>query len=328
MATTGSYVQRMLMGLLACLGAVVACTAFSLFFGGTSAHASEESPGFLDGLSSSVTEVVTVIVDEAVAPIAPAATAQVSQVVAEVTEPVAETIALLPTPQTNTGAAVDGAVQTTVDTATSTVNEATREVSEVATNVLGEDPVRSTVDPLVGALEQLPVVGNVLEDVNPAVASSVSGVDAILASLGSAVDEAVYPIMTLPEPLEPLTPIIVTDASTAVSHPAFDSVLPPAPLSSYSYTVPPLPPAVPIATAGEAFLGSVAPGPGNQSGAPTGSNSSVPASSAASGGGSGGTAACHSDTGQFSLRAWERVTGAHDDALPPSPVYDTDVSPG
>ena len=54
MDATVRTTPRLFGGLLACVGAAVAFTALSLFFGGSTAHASERPTGLLDPLTSTI----------------------------------------------------------------------------------------------------------------------------------------------------------------------------------------------------------------------------------------------------------------------------------
>jgi hypothetical protein len=233
------------------------------------------------------------------------------------------------------GGLIDG-LASTVSAAAETVTGLAEEVvapaaSGAAGAVAGTvsqaaEPVSRTTGPLLGALEKLPAVGGAVDALWPAAVSSVEGIDAVLGSIGGAVVSVTAPLGPVRLPSEPgdpqgdddpeaLAPILRAVAASA-QHPGRFAALP------RSTTALSGSPGAGIAPA----LDSSGP-PHAPPGSPAGPGSSAPPSSAASGGGSGGPAACASDDASSSLPAGERTIGAGSDALPPSPVRDTDVSP-
>lgn len=341
MEIVDSRLRRILFGFFACVGAVIAWTALSLFLGSTHAQAAERSAGLLDDLTSNVTGTVTEtvgtvtsLVDEIVAPVAQTASETVAHTVAQTVDPVLEVVASVPV----VGPPAAELVEQTVSTATDTA----RDLVTPVVDVLGDQPIAHVVDPLLDSLERLPVVGSVLEQVRPVATPAVGGVDELLGSIGGTLDgtvDAVAPGGGSTQPAEPAQP--GDDGSAGVapggdSEAVATSESPDSRASERSSNaIPAVSPAW-AATSGNSPQGTSAPtlgakGPpgsgGAPPGAPPGSSSTAPTSSANAGGGSAGSVASIADADPLPLRAWERAAGARDDAMPSSPVFDTDVSP-
>lgn len=331
--------RRILIALFGTLGAAVAWTALSLFFGGAGAHAAERPMGLLDDLDklvSTTTSVVTDTVDGVVAPLAPAATGGVAQTVTQVAQPVVSTVASVPV----VGPTASAAVSETVGATTATVDAVVAPVVQT----LGDEPVGHATRPVLDTLERLPIAGGVVRGLSPALASGVHGVDSVLGSLGSAAGAAVDPITSIgvdPGTYGPGQP--PADGGPGDSSDPGPDCVAPAPQSRSAETPTDGAAAIALRVAsgwsghGAWFSSGGASGPpvgtplgsGDPPGGPPGpfSTHSSSSSSAGSGGGAGSGAACIADTAPQSPRAWGPAAGAHDDALPSSPVFDTDVSP-
>lgn len=341
METSESHAPRLLAGVLTGLGAAVAWTALSLLFGGAGAHAAERPMGMLDDLSdltSTVTSTVSGTVDGIVSPAVSTVAGSASQTATQAVTPVLGAVASAPVVGPSAASATSTAVDTALDTAATALGTAGTAVNSV-TRALGDEPVVRIAGPLLDSLAELPVAGGAIGGLDPVLGSVVGGTDAVLGSLGgavaSAVASAVDPVVAIgtiaaptdPVPRDPSGPrldrpgdptvLSAPTASAAESPLALDALLRPAPPGAE-------PPSISSAQGpgGGGPLGSTGP-PGAPPGAPSTSSSS----SAGSGGGSGGAVACLADSASPSPRAWERANGARDDALPSSPVFDTDVSP-
>lgn len=320
--TMGSRAQRLLVDFLSCLGGVVVLTALSLAFG-PSAHAAENSEGaggLIDGLASTVSaaaETVTGLAEEVVAPAASGAAGAVADTVSQVAEPVLPAVAELPLVG-HAAAGAGGAAEAAVEVAD--------EALAATAGLLADEPVSRTTRPLLGALEKLPAVGGAVDALRPAAVSSIEGIDAVLGSIGGAVVSVTAPLGPVRLPSEPGDPQNGDDPEALA--PILRAVAASAPHSGRSAALP----RSATALSGSPGAG-IAPAldssgpPHAPPGSPAGPGSSAPPSSAASGGGSGGPAACASDDAPSSLPAGERTIGAGSDALPPSPVRDTDVYP-
>jgi hypothetical protein len=320
----------------------LAWAALTVLTGGVSAHA-DESGGPLDGLTSTVDETVTAVtapvvtqvvasvVTQAAAPVVQAVTAPVQQaappVVAAVTEPVTQAVAQVPVV-----APVVHAVAPTVQA-----------VVEAGTDLLTDSPATHVVDPILDAVTGLPIVGGIVENsgTRDLVDSVVDVVDDVTGVIGGVVDETVPPILGRVDPAVPGTALPGTelpDTASPGTDPSSDpkALNDPAQLfatasgSSVLATVPALPtqPVAPASNSTVMVGERGAPGASSDvpSGAPPGSPV-APTSSAGPGGAASSAFARLGDVGVHPLRAWERVTGASDDALPGSPVADTDNSP-
>lgn len=354
MENTIRIIPRSLGGLLACLGAVVGFTALSLFFGGSSAHAAERPAGLLDPLASIidsttsqvsstagglVTDAVDGIVNplvESLAPVAPRVTDAVADTVTRTVDPVLEVVASVPVVGPSAAATASQAVNSTVS--------GLGTVSDTATSLLGERPVDRLANPILSTLTGLPVVGNLVTGLDPLLASGIGGVDSVLGTLGDAVSTAVDPVTGI-EVVAPPVPGQPGGSGTPGHDPSDglpalsgegsgDLVATPSSTDPTRH----VPPRVthsrggPVASAqsasgvGDESGGVGAPVPADPLAVPPPSTSSS-SSSAGSGGGSGGSAAIASDAVPLSTLDWTRAGAPDDDAPPPAPVFDTDVSP-
>ena len=324
----------------------LAWAALTVLTGGGSAHADEQhDPSLLNGVSSLVTgtvstvgetvtavtqpvvtQVVAPVVTQVVAPVVTQVVAPVQQAAPPVVETVTDTVAQLPV----VGPVTAPVVETVTDTAAAVV--------EPVTDLLQDAPVSQVVDPIRDAVNALPVVGDLLQDLGvlPLVDSVVEVVDETTGIVGGVVENTVPPVLTALDPTVTLPPVLASDpgflatpGSTEVA-PASATPAIVAPASSdrrvLSASSPLSAPAAPETTA-PAADDTQAP-PAAPIGGPAGPAAPVvPSSSAASGGASVLSHARISDVGIPALRAVERTSGASDDVLPTSLVADTDVSP-
>ncbi|KJQ52637.1 hypothetical protein [Microbacterium sp. SA39] len=315
----------------------LAWAALTVLTGGGSAYA-DEANGPLDGLTSTVEETVTAVaapvvnqvvapvVTQVAAPVVQAVTAPVQQaappVVAAVAKPVTQAVAQVPV-----AAPVVQAVAPTVQA-----------VVETGTDLLIDSPASHVVDPIMDAVTGLPIVGEVVEDLGTRdlVDSVVDVVDDVTGVIGGVVDATVPPIVdgidpALPDPALPGTVLPVAGGSSDPgSSSSLTQLSATASGSSVYATVPALatqpvaPASIPTVVIGERGA------PGASSDAPSGAPPGAPVSPTSSAGPGGGASSAFArlgDVGVDPLRAWDRVTGPSDDALPGSPVADTDNSP-
>jgi len=331
---------------------VLAWATLAVFLGGGSAHADDRDDGPLDGLTSlvgdtvsSVTAPVKPVVTEVVAPVvtkvvAPVVTKAVAPVVTKVVAPVQQTAPAVVETVTETVAATP-VVGTVTAPVVQAVTETAHDVVAPVTAVLSDAPVSQITDPLLDTVAGLPLVGGLVTDLGviTTVDDLVDVVDDTTAILGGAVDSTVPPVLdaldpTTPDPalgsgvvVEPSTPGATTVAPRDEAAPG------PAPFSASSRVLGGaafVATAPPVSTGSSDTVGSGADATGAPENSPPGTlpGGPVPASSSAgSGGGSGAAHARLSDVDPSPLRAGERTSGASDDALPTSPVADTDVSP-
>ncbi|MCK2034953.1 hypothetical protein KZC51_02280 [Microbacterium sp. SSW1-49] len=311
---------------------VLLWSAFTIFTGGA-AHADEGDDGLLDGLTSVVdqtvtsiaepvvTQVVAPVVTQVVAPVVKTAVAPVQQVAPEAVKTVTETVAAVPA----VGPAAAPVVKTVADTA--------QAVTTPVTDLLTDSPVAQITDPILDVVAGLPVIGDL--GVTEIGRDVVSVVDDAAGLIGGVAAETLPPVL---EGLDPTTP----GTEPAPNTPATPTDAPPvAAATGVSVTIGAGLSSAPATTtastsgdasappSGAALHDDASPAtlptdgaPGGPPGAPA-----SPTSSAGPGGGSSYAHARLSDPGVPPLRAWERAAGASDDALPASPVADTDVSP-
>lgn len=317
---------------------VLLWSAFTILTGGV-AHADEGDDGPLDGLTSLVgqtvtqvaepvvTQVVAPVVTQVVAPVVQTVVAPAQQAAPEVVKSVTETVSDTPL----VGPAAAPVVTAVADTA--------QAVATPVTDILTDSPVAQITDPILDAVTGLPVVGGLVDDL---------GVTGVVRDVVGVVDEATGLIGdigagTLPPVLEALEP---TTPGAAPSTPSTPSVAIPAPaVSAASGAAASAGPTSALSTAAASSSGdATAPPPAafvnddaNPAGLPAdgtpaapGAPPGTPVSPTSSAAPSGASPYAHarlSDSGVPPLRAWERAAGASDDALPASPVADTDVSP-
>lgn len=305
----------------------LAWATLTVLLGGGTAQAEEEHDGPLDGLTSLVSDTVSVvtapvkpIVTEVVAPVVTQVVAPVQKAAPAVVETVTQTVAETPV----VGPVTTPVVHAVTDTATAVVTP----VADVLTGA----PVSQITEPILDTVAGLPLVGGLVTDLGviSAVDDVVGVVDDTTALLGNVTNETVPPVL---EALDPTSPAPAPGAGAVIDVPAAVppvdvAVVPAAPPSAASLSAPgPVRSAAllhdAVAIAGDDTTRAPADTP---SGSPPGAP--APASSSAGSGGSGGAAHARlSDAGTPPLRACERTSGASDDVLPSSPVADTDVSP-
>ncbi|MFF3026546.1 hypothetical protein [Microbacterium sp. NPDC057944] len=319
---------------------VLAWAALTILTGGSAAHADEQDGGPLDGLTglvsntvSTVTAPVAPVVTQVVAPVVTAVVAPVQQAVPAVVSTVTQTVAQVPV----VGPVAAPVVKTVTDTAQAVVAP--------VTGVLTGAPVSTITKPIVDAVTGLPIVGDLVDDLGvPRVVDDVAGVvDDTTGLVGGIVEGTIPPVL---EALEPQTPVIPGEPGTPGTPGGTDAGSSAQPGESAATVDAALATATGIAPASAQDRGGLRGIPGvpssagapagPQNGAPSPSNDPAsappgapvsPSSSAGSGGGSAAAAARISDDGIPLLRAVEQDSGAPDDALPASPVADTDVSP-
>lgn len=362
MGATSVVGGRLRVGLLTGAGLALGWAALSVFLGSSPAHAAD-SPGLLGGLGDTVTgatsAVVTTVSDlvlPAAAPADPAATPAsdpVQSVVAAVTSPLPDLAATVSDAvQTSVTAAVDHVdaipvVGPPVATATShTVNGMTGTVGDAVapvTAILGSAPAAAITTPVSQTISGIPVVGDLLGrlGIEPLLGHVSGTVDGALGSVGAVLTGAVPPgTGIIPGPGSPGIPgipgIPLFPAPGGNSAAAAD-LLPPAvipgnPAAARS------PWSVPVGSVVNSARASAAPSshpadapPANPSRGPD--TTAVPpgsaggsSSSAGQGDGSSSPAAVSIDDAAGDTRGTAHTSGT-DDALPSSPVYDTDVAP-
>ena len=305
--------------------------ALTIVIGGGSAHADEQSDGPLDGLTSVVgetvsavtapviTQVVAPVVNQVAAPVVQAVVAPVQQAAPVVVATVTQTVTSVPV----VGPAAAPVVQA--------VSQTAQGVVAPVTDLLTDAPVSQIADPILDAVTGLPIVGGLVDDLGARdlVDQVVGVVDDTVGVIGGVTEETVPPILEALDPahpgagspFEPGAPDGVLSAQYLVA-----TTTSGAPGVSDSGSVPALS-AQPVAPADASTVaigerGAPESGPGAPPGTPA-----APTSSAGSGGGSSNAHARLSDAVAPPLHAWQRAAGASDDALPASPVADTNVSP-
>jgi len=328
---------RLLGGLIVCIGAAIIWFALSLCLGGSAAHAVERPAGLLDDLGEvvdSATSAVGGVVDGGVAPV-------VDDVVAPVLAAVGGGAAAAVPPALEAVAAVPAVGPVALEVV-GDAGAAGGAAVEAADRLLGGSSVTGIAQPVLDGLGSLPVLGGVVGELDPVLGAGVSGVDAIVGSLGSAVIPALEPVVSIVpgapdgsgeagqpgspgESETPATPARGDDRATA------DPLGPPTPAAAQASARGGGQDGLPEGSAatsgppGAADPGAEAPpAPIPHPGAPPGTAS---APSSASGGGAGAPLALISETSASAAGAAARAAGAEDDRLPASPVFDTDVSP-
>ncbi|MBP3976821.1 hypothetical protein [Microbacterium sp. BLY] len=334
------------------LGAL-AWAALTVLTGGGSAQADEQPKGPLDSLTSVVSETVTAVtkpvvsdvvapvvnqvatpvvqevvapvVQQVVAPVVRETAAPVQQAAPEVVQTVTETVAQVPVVGDTTAPVLDAVA----DTAEAVV--------EPVTDLLGSAPVSQITDPVLDLVGGLPIVGGIVVDSGAIdlVGDVVGVLDGTTGLIGGIAEETVPPVLEALTPQDPASPPAAPGGGVPVAAPLIRGAVTPAPSTPVTASTARAGQDSALLAASAAAVAS-APGeadaaPGDPSpepfGAPPGAPS-IPASSSATS--AGGLSAAHArlgDTGVTPLRAWERVSGAVDDALPGAPVADTDVSP-
>lgn len=199
----------------------LAWVALTVFFGGSAAHADEASPS---GPLSSVTSLVTSAVTSATDPVLQVAvpvTQEVAPVVQKVVEPVvkaaAEPVArtapavVQAVAETTAAAPVAGA---TVQTSAPHVADAVETVVAPVTALLHQQPVSTVTDPVLGMVDQLPVIGDV--GVTAVVRDIVGVVDGVVLGVADAADTVLPPVIDALVPRTPTgsSPVEHADPST------------------------------------------------------------------------------------------------------------------
>lgn len=285
------------------------------------------------------TELVSDVVTETVVPVvehvAPVVTETVPAAVAPVTQTVSQTVEAVPV--------VRDVVPPVLAPVTEKVAETATEVAAPVTQLLQESPVSQVTDPLLDAVSEIGIVGDVLDDLSvaDAVTDISRAVDATTGSLGRTVADAAPPVLDTVDQVVPEAP----DVSVPTSAPVRDGFAPaPSPATAPSVvpatatfnatafsaadtSMRPLTAmaAAPTGAVAEVGTGGEPTDPVRAAHAPPGCT--APSSSAGHGGGHVGEAARLGDASADSLRAWKHTLGATDDALPCSPVSEADVSP-
>lgn len=317
------------------LGALV-WAVLTVLLGGGSAHADEEADGPLDGVTSLVSSTVSAVT----APVKPVVTQVVAPVVTQVVAPVQQAAPAVVSTVTETVAEtpVVGPVAAPVVHAAAETAEA---VVAPVTEALSDSPVSHITDPVLGAVSDIPVAGDLVTDLGVvgAVDDVVGVVDDTTALLGDVTDATVPPVLEAIDPLTPGSgemPVGVDEPAVTETDIAQTAVMAtPAVAGTHDQALRPRDPAPASAAPVNATFpeGSV-PADDDASApseAPSGSLPGTPApvtpSSAGSGSGAGAAHARVSDVEPSPHRAGERTPGAADDALPASRIADTDVSP-
>lgn len=317
---------------------VLAWAAISVFTGGGSAHAEEAPSNPLDSLTSVVsstvsgaTSLVAPVITEVVAPVVQAVVAPVQSTLPAVVDTVAETVTSVPV----VGPAVAPIVTAAADTASATTTP--------VTDVLQNAPASQLTDPVLDAVTGLPLVGSLLEKLGvlDALDNVVGALDATTSVVGDVAEGTVPPVLDALHPVTPTAPPGSEDPGAAVPEesetPGADAGAvtdsPPAIEVPEADVVSPVRgPELPVLSGGSAASTTLVdaadtfPTPVSS---PTNAQpgAAAPTSSAGHGGGSSSDGARLSDAAAESLRAWKRTLGASDDALPSSPVAETDISP-
>lgn len=270
-----------------------------------------------DGDDDGLLGAVTSVVDKA----ASTATDTVAKVAGGVEKTVKTVVAVAPEP-------VQQPVREAVKNVGSVVTKATEPVAEVVSG----GAVTRVVEPVVDAVADVPVVGDVVAGIglDDALTDVAGTVDDTLAGVAGAVDDTADLGLTPTAPVPALPPL--PGASTPVEGhplPALDVVLPAAPAVSAAWgAASALRPLVAYeprsATAMPASAASI-----DLRGPLTPAGGLCPPSAVSSGpGGAGSGAWALVALGPLvALRAWVRRAGPEDDHAPPAPAGNTDVSP-
>ncbi|GAA1055794.1 hypothetical protein GCM10017608_30340 [Agromyces luteolus] len=344
---TAPLVRALLLG----TGLAAAWIVVSLVASPSSASADDRPNGLLGTVGSVVGVVdgtVDGVVEQVVDPVLEPVAATVDTVTNTVTDaapappaPVAPVVEQAAEPVETLVPAVGGAVDTVDDT----VAEVAAEAGSLVSDIAGDAPVGTITAPVVGTLDgvvgSLPVVGSLLGDdalggvLGPVVGAVDDTLDVVIGDLGPLPDDGLVP--SLPLPGDPESPIAVvppigtgdpTGADAASVRPEDD--LGPRATVDGGAAEPSL-----VTSAAATDLGPPGDPPGTlaPANAPRGAEaplgSGAPASgSSASGSGSGTASGSDAGLGSIELDALASlVLSAVDDALPSSPVYETDTTP-
>lgn len=339
MSTTAS--RRISAGVAWGAFAVLAWAALTLLTSTGPAHADDEADGPVDRLTSLVgstvgagAELVSDVVTETVVPavehVAPVVTEAVPAAVEPVAQSVSQTVEAIPV--------VRDVVPPVLTPVTEKVAETATEVTAPVTELLQDAPVSKVTDPLLDAVSEIGIVGDVLDDlsVTDAVTDISRTVDATTGALGRTVSDAVPPVLDTIDEVVPTVP----DASVPGEPVRDESTLAPAPAAASAVAVVSAAAsratdtsmltfdtvsAAPTAAVAEVGTSGEPADPVGAAHAPPGSP--APSSSAGHGGAHVGEAARPGGESADALRAWKHQLGATDDVLPCSPVSEADVSP-
>lgn len=324
---------------------VLALATLTVLMGGSAAHADEEPETPLGTLTS----LVGATVEETASLATPLAT--------DVLDPAVQTVV-----ETVQSAPIIGdAAQPVLDSLTPVVTETVAAVSSPVTDVLQSDPVSAITEPVLQTVSAVAdgEVGELLTDlgVTATVRDVAGAVDATAGVIGGTVEATVPPVLgSLNPPAASETPDAPStpdasegpDAPDAAHvpgvHASADGADVPADAANTSST--PVEASVsfgsPISSRLFEQRGTAASDPGftqQPAGATPQPNDgpqpppasmpspASPTSTAGSGSGFHSDGARLDDSAPGPLRGWTHTNGAHDDALPSSPVADADVSP-
>lgn len=334
-------------------GAVCALSwaALSVFFGGSAAHADDQSPSNpLSSITSLVSSTVTDVTDpvvhvvepvvQKVAPLiekaAPVVQKSAEPVVKAVAQPVAKAAPAVVTAVTDTTATVPVAGPV-IKAITTGVADVAQSVTAPATETLHQQPISSITDPVLDVVEQLPVIGDL--GVTGIVRSVVGILDGTVADVAGGADTILPPVIGALDPTAPegFPPVSPPDGGSPLA-PAGTSALPDAALLAAV-------PSQDAAARAQAWASALAVAQNSALSAAAAATVSptsptepgvlsvlepaaAPASSSgASGGGSAGSAAVVNDAFIRPSSPWTSRFGGADDALPSSPSTSFDVSP-
>lgn len=310
---------------------VLAWAALTVLVGGGDAHADDDDSTPLAGLSSLVTTTVTEVVDPVVE--------KAAEAVTTVTEPVVESTQQVVEKAAKTVASVP-VVGSTASDALGTVSQTVSSATDAVTDVVSDAPVSSVVRPVTDTVREVPVVGEVLDELGATdlLDDSAGALDGVVDNLAPVVDGTVPPVVDALDPQHPTAPTPDVGEPTLPTGP--DAVLPDDTTADANADATPaiaLPTndahrtpwsggPHPVLSSGDtAASASGIEHPNETSAPPPGL---VPASSAAGPGGSAGGAhpAVHHSASHLHDCGVSAGPPA-DSTLPPAPVGDTDVSP-
>ncbi len=309
---------------------MLAWAALTLLTSTGTAHADEETDGPLDGLTSLVgstvgagTDLVSDVVTDTVTPaveyVAPVVTETVPTAAEPVAQSVSQTVDAIPVVRD----VVPPVVAPVADAATETATEVTAPV----TQLLKDSPVSQVTDPVLDAVSDIHIVGDVLEDlsITDAATEISRTVDATAGVLGGAVEDAFPPVLETVDRAVPSGPdASAPEVDAADPSPMREPAMPAMDKTATSVSAGAATVAAVTAAISEADAAGESGVPARAAHLPPGS----PAPSSSTGhGGPVGDAARPGDTSDDALRAWKHPLGATDDVLPCSPVFETDASP-
>ncbi|MBY6061774.1 hypothetical protein [Microbacterium esteraromaticum] len=310
---------------------VLAWAALTVLVGGGDAHADDDDSTPLSGLSSLVTTTVTEVVDPVVE--------KAAEAVTTVTEPVLESTQQVVEKAARTVASVP-VVGSTASDALGTVSQTVSSATDAVTDVVSDAPVSSVVRPVTDTVREVPVVGEVLDELGATdlLDDSAGAVDGVVDNLAPVVDGTVPPVVDALDPQRPTAPTPDVGEPTLPTGP--DAVLPDDTTADANADATPaiaLPTndahrtpwsggPHPVLSSGDAAASASGIEHPNETSAPP--PGLVPASSAAGPGGSAGGAhpAVHHSASHLHDSGVSAGPPA-DSVLPPAPVGDTDVSP-